>query len=47
MEIITFLRENIPVTYSMEQNDLVYDKKSMYYKAYKYILELRKKLEER
>ena len=46
-EVINYLHDKIPVKYSMEKNDLIYDKKSIYYKAYKYIMELRKKLEER
>ena len=40
-EITIFLKENIPMIYDMEKNDLVYDERSMFFKACKYIYKLK------
>lgn len=40
-EIIEFLKENTPMIFDMDKKDLIYDEKSMYYKIYKYIHDLR------
>ena len=42
MEILEFLKEKTPLILDMEKEDIRYDEKSMYYKIYKYIYELRK-----
>jgi len=36
-EMLLFLKDKIPIIYSMEKDDLVYDTRSIYYKIYKYI----------
>ena len=50
MEILEFLKEKTPLILDMEKGYIRYDEKSMYYRIYKYIYELReenKKLKER
>lgn len=42
MEILEFLKEKTPLILDMEKEDIRYDEKSMYYRIYKYIYELRK-----
>lgn len=40
-EITDFLKDNIPMIFDMDRKDLVYDEKSMYFKACKYIYKLK------
>lgn len=40
-DILEFLKENTPMIFDMDKKDLIYDEKSMYYKIYKYIHDLR------
>lgn len=50
LEIIEFLKEKTPLILDMEKEDIRYDERSMYYRIYKYIHNLReenKKLKER
>ena len=42
MEILEFLKEKTPLILDMEKEDIRYDEKSMYFRIYKYIYELRK-----
>lgn len=42
MEILEFLKEKTPLILDMEKEYIRYDEKSMYYRIYKYIYELRK-----
>lgn len=47
--IISFLRNHIPLIYDMNSKDLRYDTYNMYYRTYKYLLDLideNKKLKE-
>ena len=46
-EALEFLKLQIPLKYDMNSEDLKYDKRSPYYKIFKYILILRKELEEK
>lgn len=40
-EITSYLKENIPMIYDMEKEDLVYDERSMLFKVCKYIYKLK------
>lgn len=42
-EIYEFLKDHIPLVVDMDSRDLVYDKRSMYYKIYKYIYDMNNK----
>ena len=49
-EILEFLKNKTPLMLDLDYEDLRYDEKSMYYKIYKYIHDLReenKKLKEK
>ena len=39
-EIYEFLKDHIPLIVDMDSRDLVYDKRSIYYKIYKYLYNL-------
>ena len=43
-EILQYLLDRIPMIYDMRKEDLKYDQRSMYYKIYKYITELKEKI---
>ena len=40
--IMEFILDKIPLVVDLDSGDLKYDTKNMYYKIYKYILELQK-----
>ena len=40
-EIIEFLHDNTPIILDMKRQDLKYDTRSIYYKIYRYIRELK------
>lgn len=40
-EIMRFLQSKIPIVLDLEKQDLKFDTKSMYYKIYKYIYDLK------
>lgn len=42
-EMYDFLKERIPLIVDMDSRDLVYDKRSIYYKIYKYIYDMNNK----
>lgn len=41
--MMEFLLDRIPIVVDLDSGDLKYDTKNMYYKIYKYILELQRK----
>ena len=42
-EIMQFLMDHIPIILDIEKQDLKFDTRSMYYKIYKYLYELKEK----
>ena len=42
-EIMQFLLDHIPIILDIEKQDLKFDTRSMYYKIYKYLYELKEK----
>lgn len=42
-EIMQFLMDHIPIILDIERQDLKFDTRSMYYKIYKYLYELKEK----
>ena len=42
-EIMQFLMDHIPIILDLEKQDLKFDTRSMYYKIYKYLYELKEK----
>lgn len=46
-EIVRYLIDNTPIIYDLENQDLKYDSRSIYYKIYKYIKELEEKIKEK
>lgn len=40
-EIMQFLMDHIPIILDIEKGDLKFDTRSMYYKVYKYLYELK------
>lgn len=45
--MMEFLLDKIPIVVDLDSGDLKYDTKNMYYKIYKYILDLQKKAGEK
>ena len=42
-EIMQFLMDHIPIILDLDKQDLKFDTRSMYYKIYKYLYELKEK----
>ena len=45
-DVITFVKDKVPMIYDMEKDDLKYDSRNMYYKTMKCILILKDRVKE-